>query len=245
MRTRAVHIVIDAADPSRLAAFWATALGWEVVSDESDEAAVAPAGFSYPGPAALPLVFVPVTDPKTGKNRVHLDLSTTSDEHQAAEVERLLALGAARADIGQGDVPWEVLADPEGNEFCVLDPRPEYLDARPIAAVVIDSHDPAQIAPFWAAATGWEVHKSAPDFASLRVPEGTGPYLEMLRIPDAKTGKNPIHVDVAPKPGGDTQAEAGRLEEAGAVPIDIGQGKVSWVVLADPEGNEFCVLTPR
>ena len=84
--------------------------------------AICPAGFEYPGPDALPLVFVPVTEPKTTKNRVHLDLSTTSAEHQAAEVERLLGLGAVRLDIGQGQVPWEVLADPEGNEFCVLDP---------------------------------------------------------------------------------------------------------------------------
>ena len=245
MPTRAVHIVIDAADPSRLAAFWAPVLGWEVASDDPDEAVVAPAGFSYPDPAALPLVFVPVAEPKTGKNRIHLDLSTRSDEHQATEVERMLALGSTRADIAQGDVPWEVLADPEGNEFCVLDPRPGYLDARPIAAIVIDSHDPAQIAPFWAAATGWKVQKSAPDFASLRASGGTGPFLELLRTPDKKTAKNRIHVDVAPPSGGDTQAEAGRLEKAGAARIDIGQGEVSWVVLADPEGNEFCVLTPR
>ena len=60
---------------------------------------------------------------KTVKNRVHLDLATESGAHQAAEVERLLALGAVPADIGQGDVPWTVLADPEGNEFCVLSPR--------------------------------------------------------------------------------------------------------------------------
>src|SRR5215469_10440013 len=173
MATRAVHIVIDAADPSRLAGFWAAALGWEVASDEADEAVVAPPGFSYPDPAALPLVFVPVADPKTGKNRVHLDLSSTSDEHQAAEIARLLALGASPADIGQGDAPWEVLADPEGNEFCVLDPRPEYMDARPVAAVVIDSHDPGQIASFWAAATDWEVQQSEPGFASLRAAGGT------------------------------------------------------------------------
>jgi predicted enzyme related to lactoylglutathione lyase len=245
MATRAVHLVIDAADPSRLAAFWAAALGWEVVSDEADEAVVAPPGFSYPDAAALPLVFVPVTYPKTGKNRVHLDLSSTSDEDQAAEIERVLALGASRADIGQGDVPWEVLADPEGNEFCVLDPRPEYMDARPIAAVVTDSHDPGKIASFWAAATGWKVQKSDPGFASLRAASGTGPFLELIRSPDDKTGKNRVHVDVAPLPGGDIKAEARRLEDAGAAGADIGQGEVSWVVLADPEGNEFCVLTPR
>ena len=245
MPTRAVHIVVDAADPSRLAAFWADALGWVVVADEPDEAEIGPAGFDYPGPAALPLVFIPVTEPRTTKNRVHLDLSTTSLEHQAAEVERLLGLGAVRLDIGQGQVPWEVLADPEGNEFCVLEPRPVYLDARPVAAVVIDSADPEGTARFWAAASGWVLHESDADFASLRAPGGTGPYLELLRVPDARTVKNRLHVDVAPLPGGDVRAEAGRLTEAGAVPVDIGQGQVSWEVLADPEGNEFCVLSPR
>jgi len=157
----------------------------------------------------------------------------------------VLALGATRADIGQGKVPWEVLADPEGNEFCVLDPREVYLDSRPVAAVVIDSADPAANARFWAIAAGWEVHRSDPDFASLRATGGAGPYLELLRNTDAKPVKNRIHLDVAPPRGGDTRAEADRLRAAGAVPADVGQGEVTWVVLADPEGNEFCVLSPR
>jgi predicted enzyme related to lactoylglutathione lyase len=123
MPTRLVHIVIDAAEPARLARFWAAALGWEIGAEDSDEVDVWPSGFRYPDPAALPLVFVPVPEPKTVKNRVHLDLATESAAHQAAEVERLLALGAVHADIGQGEVPWQVLADPEGDEFCVLSPR--------------------------------------------------------------------------------------------------------------------------
>jgi AcrR family transcriptional regulator len=123
MPTRLVHLVVDAADPVRLARFWAGALGWEVASEEPDEVDVCPPGFRYPDPSALPLVFVPVPEPKKGKNRVHLDLATESVAHQAAEVERLLALGAVPADIGQGDVPWTVLADPQGSEFCVLSPR--------------------------------------------------------------------------------------------------------------------------
>ena len=245
MPTRAVHIVIDATDPSALAAFWAAALGWEVAADESDEAIVCPAGFSYPGPAALPLVFVPVAEQKTGKNRLHLDLSTTSQQHQAAEVQRMLRLGATPADIGQGDVPWEVLADPEGNEFCMLDPRDVYMDARPVAAVVLDCARPDALVSFWADATGWDVHKTLENFASLRAPGGTGPFLELLQTPDTKTVKNRVHLDVAPMADGDAQAEARRLEKAGAVRLDIGQGDVSWVVLADPERNEFCVLSPR
>ena len=129
MSTRLVHLVIDAADPRGLARFWAAALRWEVAAEEDGEVDVWPPGFSYPGPAALPLVFVPVPEAKTGKNRVHLDLATESVAHQGAEVERLLALGAVRADIGQGDVPWTVLADPEGSEFSCC--RPGEADGDP------------------------------------------------------------------------------------------------------------------
>lgn len=143
MTTRLVHLVVDAAEPARLARFWAAALRWEVGAEEDDEVDVCPGGYNYPDPAALPLVFVPVPEPKAVKNRVHLDLATTSAAHQAAEVERQLRLGALRVDIGQGDVPWQVLADPEGNEVCVLDPRPVYRDTGPVAAVVCDCADPA------------------------------------------------------------------------------------------------------
>jgi len=237
--------VVDAADPSKLAQFWAAALGWDVVAEEPEEVVVAPADGTYPNPDLLPLVFVPVDDQKSTKNRLHFDLASTSDEHQAAKVEQLIGLGARRIDIGQGDVPWDVLADPEGNEFCVLEPRESYLDAMPLAAIVIDSPQPQQILPFWVAAAGWEVQTSGEGFASLRAPTGKGPYLELLRTPDVKAGKNRLHVDVAPLADGDVQAEALRLEELGAVRPDIGQGDVSWVVLADPQGNEFCVLSPR
>jgi predicted enzyme related to lactoylglutathione lyase len=245
MTTRLVHLVVDAADPPGLARFWSAALGWEVAAEEPTEVVVWPRGYSYPDPVALPLVFVPVPEPKTGKNRVHLDLATASAEHQAAEVRRLLGLGAAPADAGQGEVPWVVLADPEGNEFCVLDPRPVYAGTGPVAAVVTDCADPAAQARFWSRAAGWAVQQQAEDFASLRSPSGVGPFLELLATPDAKTVKNRIHLDVRPYPGGDYQAEAKELIEYGAVPVDVGQGDVRWVVLADPEGNEFCVLIPR
>ncbi len=245
MPTRLVHLVVDATEPARLARFWAEALRWEVAAEESDEVDVWPPGFSYPDPAALPLVFVPVPEPKTGKNRVHLDLATKSARHQAAEVKRLLALGAVPADIGQGDVPWTVLADPEGNEFCVLDPRPVYRDTGPVAAVVADCADPPAVAPFWTLATGWARASSAASGVSLRSPDGFGPYLELLPSAVPKTGKNRIHLDVAPYQDEDHAAAVRSLTEAGAVPLDIGQGGVPWTVLADPEGSEFCVLSPR
>jgi predicted enzyme related to lactoylglutathione lyase len=245
MPTRAVNLIVDAHDPARLAGFWGAALGWEVSTDDPDEADVLPPGFDYPGTSALPLVFVPVPDRKSGKNRVHIDLATESEEHQAAVVARLLDLGASRVDIGQGDVPWEVMADPEGNELCVLEPRDVYRDTGPVAAVVIDCADPAELARFWSSAAGWTIRESGSDFASLRSPSDEGPYLEMLRVPGDKHGKNRIHVDVAPSSDGDSRAEAAHLAEIGAAPADVGQRDVTWVVLADPEGNEFCVLSPR
>jgi predicted enzyme related to lactoylglutathione lyase len=245
MSTRLVHLVIDAVDPGRLARFWAAALRWEIADEEPDEVDVWPPRFSYPDPAALPLVFVPVPEAKKGKNRVHLDLATRSVAHQAAEVERLLALGAAPADIGQRDVPWTVLADPEGNEFCVLDPRPVYRDTGPIAAVVADCADPFAVAGFWALATGWVRASSTVSGVSLRSPQGMGPYLELLPSAEPKTVKNRVHLDVAPYQDEDQAAAIRALTRAGAVSVDLGQGEVGWAVLADPEGSEFCVLSPR
>jgi len=166
--------------------------------------------------------------------------------HQAAEVQRLRDLGATLADVGQDQVRWVVLADPEGNELCVLDPRAAYRDTGPVAAVVVDSAHPASLAPFCSATAGWLPQNVDESWASLRSPNGVGPYLELLRVPDAKTVKNRIHLDVAPYPGDDHQAEVARPRDYGPVPADVGQGgEAPWVVLADPEGNEFCVLTPR
>jgi len=247
MSTRLVHLVIDAADPARLARFWSAALGWQVAAEEPGEVNVWPSGYDYPDPVALPLVFVAVPEAKTVKNRVHLDLATRSAQQQAAEVARLRDLGARPADIGQGDVPWVVLADPEGNELCVLDPRPVYRDAGPVAAAVVDSPDPAALAGFWELAAGWVRDDSASDDdkVALRSARGVGPYLELLRVPDAKTVKNRVHLDVAPRPGEDEAAAVNQLLQAGAAPADVGQRGVSWTVLADPQGNEFCVLRPR
>jgi predicted enzyme related to lactoylglutathione lyase len=112
------HIVIDARDLPGLARFWAAALGWRVLSERKREVVIGPEEDSPVG-----MCFMPVTDAKTVKNRVHVDL-TTQAEDRDAEIDRLLALGARRADIGQrGDESWVVLADPEGNEFCVVRPK--------------------------------------------------------------------------------------------------------------------------
>jgi predicted enzyme related to lactoylglutathione lyase len=109
------HVVVDAHDLPRLARFWAEALRWSVLSERDREVVIGPdVG------APLGICFMPVTDRKTVKNRLHLDLTTAADDRDA-EIERLLGLGARRVDVGQtGEESWTVLADPEGNEFCVV-----------------------------------------------------------------------------------------------------------------------------
>ncbi|PJI86600.1 VOC family protein [Luteimicrobium subarcticum] len=247
MATRLVQVNVKARDEVALGQFWADALGWGTSSEGPGVINVEPPGLDWPDPRALFVDVVRVPDPETVRYRVHLDLATSSAEHHAALVARLVGLGAAPVDIGQGDVPWTVLADPEGNVFCVLEPRDLYADTGPVAAVVVDCDDPRALARFWAGASGWTVHEVDDEHASLRSPAGVGPYLELLRAPtgDSRRWHNRVHLDVKPEADDDQDAEVARLLALGAVRADVGQGDdVSWAVLADPEGNELCVLSP-
>jgi predicted enzyme related to lactoylglutathione lyase len=114
------EIVIDCVDVERVATFWSEVLGWPLVDD--------PRGYSWLSSTGKPdsppplLVFVRVPEAKTVKNRLHIDVNPSGCD-QATELEKLIGLGARRIDIGQGDVPWIVLADPEDNEFCLLGRR--------------------------------------------------------------------------------------------------------------------------
>ncbi|MBX7265730.1 VOC family protein [Micromonospora sp. Llam7] len=108
-------LTVDARDPGRLARWWAEALGYQVVVEGPDEVEIRQRPDRLPG-----IVFVPVTGTKEGKNRLHLDLRPADRE---AEVERLVDMGARHVDVGQDGDDWTVLADPEGNEFCVLRQR--------------------------------------------------------------------------------------------------------------------------
>lgn len=110
-------LTIDATDPGTLASFWEEALGWRRTFADEEEVCLEPPLGSPQDGVAPDLLFIRVPEAHTIKNRLHLDLRP---QDQAAEVDRLLALGATRVDIGQGEVTWVVLADPEGNEFCVL-----------------------------------------------------------------------------------------------------------------------------
>ncbi|MDQ6615342.1 MAG: VOC family protein [Actinomycetota bacterium] len=110
------EIVVDCQDPLLVGRFWSAVLGWPLAETDRGYCWLSSTG----EPAARPLlVFVPVAEPKSGKNRIHIDVNPWGCE-QPEELERLLALGARPVDVGQGEVPWVVLADPEGNEFRLL-----------------------------------------------------------------------------------------------------------------------------
>ena len=118
MGIRVQSVSIDAQDPQALAAFWADVLGWRQTYADAEEVVLEPPEDSPEDGVSPDLVFLKVPEAKSGKNRLHLDLRP---EDQATEVERIEALGAKRAFVGQSDdVTWVVMADPEGNEFCVL-----------------------------------------------------------------------------------------------------------------------------
>ena len=116
-----------------------------------------------------------------------------------------------------------------------------------IQSVVIDAHDPIALVRFWSAALGWRITAEDPEESVLEPPEGSpavdvSPDLTFGRVPEAKAIKNRLHLDLRPD---DQDAHVQRLLDLGATPADVGQdGSESWVVLADPEGNEFCVLSP-
>lgn len=113
MACRFTELIVDARDPQGQATFWSEVLGWQATERDGLH-------FLMPPNPAIPLIaFIPVPEEKSVKNRLHIDVSPT-DRTRDEEVERLLSLGATYADIGQGDVDWVVLRDPEGNEFCVL-----------------------------------------------------------------------------------------------------------------------------
>ncbi|WP_406629016.1 VOC family protein [Amycolatopsis sp. WGS_07] len=237
MPTHLVSLVTAAEHPAALARFWADLLGWRITAEAPAEATVqAPPGDG----CEIALSFVPASQPKNGKNRLHLDLASTSAQHQRETAARAVSLGARPIDIGQHNVPWTVLADPEDNEFCVLEPRTEYAESGSLAAIVVDAQDPARLARFWSSLTAWPVAADEPAITALRNPTGRGPALEFLRAHTPKHGKNRLHLDLAPRRDDDHTAETRRILAAGAREIDV-----PGAVFADLEDNEFRLLAPR
>ena len=233
-------LCLDANDPHRMAEFWAVALGWEV-SARNAEVALIPTDDTRFG-----VLFESVPEKKVGQNNIHLDLTSTSIEDQLGLVDRLIGLGARHVDIGQReDEGHVVLADPEGNEFCIVGPGNNFLaGCGRLGAINADGTRPVGL--FWSATLGWPLVWDQDEETAIRAPDGTGPLITWSGPPlMPKLGKNRLHLDIAPPAHVDHRDAVDRLVKLGASRIDVGQGDVDWVVMADTDRNEFCVLSPR
>jgi predicted enzyme related to lactoylglutathione lyase len=236
MPSHLLALCIDANDPLRLAQFWAGVLDRETADEPDDGIALLPGDDT-----GFRIRFQATQEQKTGPNQMHFDLTSASLEAQQQTVARALELGARHIDVGQ--LPEEghvVLADPEGNEFCVIEPGNDFLaDCEFIGALSSDGSQ--AVGYFWSEALGWPLVWDQDQETAIRSPRG-GPKITWGGPPvRRKTGRNRLHFDLAPP--GDQQAEVDRLVSLGAARADIGQGEAGRVEMADPDGNEFCLLT--
>ncbi|MCU1398839.1 MAG: hypothetical protein JWN62_1948 [Acidimicrobiales bacterium] len=235
-------LCFDANDPLGLARFWAEALRWDVGDEIDDVISLVPTDGTR-----FQIDFARVPEPKgPGANRLHLDLTTTSLDDQLQTVETLIQLGGRHIDIGQRpEEDHVVLADPEGNELCIIGPTNAFLSTCGRLGSITCEGTRA-VGYFWSAALGWPLVWDQDDETAIRAPDLTGPMITWGGGPlSPKAGKNRIHLDIAPDADRDQRAEVERLVDLGARRIDIGQGDIDWIVMADPDDNEFCVLTPR
>lgn len=233
---RLENIVWDARDPHRLGTFWSAALDAVALTDEPDGYE---ARMNLGDDVFLDLGFQRVRDVSTSPARLHLDLA--GGDEQVKRVEQLLGLGAKHIDIGQDEVPGRVLADPEGNAFCVTEQRDAYRATGPVAALLMDSADPDRDAAFWAQITDWVPYDGVAP-ASLRHWSGRGPVLEFRHETEPKQGKNRLHLDVRLE--GSEMNVVSRVLDLGARYTDKAEG-LPWEVFSDPSGNEFCILAPK
>jgi predicted enzyme related to lactoylglutathione lyase len=230
-------LCFEASDPMRLARFWAGLLGWEPGEDDHEGSTLVPdddTGFR--------IRFLPTEAQKVGQNLMHFDLTSRSLEDQQETVTRAIGLGARHIDVGQGpDDLHVVLADPEGNEFCVIEPGNSFLaDCGFIGAVACDGSQP--VGYFWSQALGWPLVWDQDEETAIRSPHG-GPKISWGGPPFMpRTASNRLHFDLMPPADGDQAAEVDRLVSLGATRAGVREGRHSSVELADPDGHVFCVL---
>jgi catechol 2,3-dioxygenase-like lactoylglutathione lyase family enzyme len=227
-------VCFDASRPLRLARFWAGVLGREVVEDAG--------GALLPGDdTQLGLRFVPSPGEKVGRNRMHLHLTSASPADQQHTVAAALGLGARHLDVGQRPEEGHVvLADPEGNEFCVIEPGNNFLAGCGfLGEVACDGT--REVGLFWTAALGWPLVWDQDQETAIQSPYG-GTKVAWGGPPVApKAERNRQRFELAPSVHSDQLTEVDRLVSLGATRLEADEDGA--VVLADPDGNEFSVLT--
>ncbi|WBQ01951.1 VOC family protein [Kribbella sp. CA-293567] len=229
MSSHLVSLSFDAKDPVNLARFWAGVLRREVAADGTTILPAEGTGF--------PIRFLSSTAEKTGPNQMHFDLTSQSPEEQDATVARALELGGRHLDIGQGpDETHVVMADPEGNELCVIAAGNNFL-AGTAAIGALSSDGTQAVGYFWSKALGWPLVWDQDEETAIQSPAG-GSKISWGGPPvNPKTGKNRLRLDLAAD--GDRDAELDRLISLGAKRLDNGSQDGEWIELVDPDGNEF------
>ena len=234
MGTSLYALSFDAKDPAGLARFWAGLLGFEPA--EGNE--LVPhdnTGFR--------LRFLQSDAEKDRPNQIHLHLTSRTPEQQPETVARAVELGGRHLDVGQR--PEEkhiVLADPEGNEFCVIEAGNRFL-ADTAFLGELSSDGTRQVGYFWSKALDWPLVWDQDEETAIQAPAG-GPKISWGGPPlNPKAPKNRLHLDLTAD--GDVEAEVERLVALGATRLDSGQEGAAAIPMADPDGNQFCILIDR
>jgi predicted enzyme related to lactoylglutathione lyase len=240
MTVQIVALALDALAPRELARFWAQALGWMIRETDGDGVAVVPTDATSFG-----LLLRPGATEKVGQNPIHFDLTSTSIEDQRNTVAELLAMGARHIDIGQGATDTHVvLADPEGNELCVIEPDNRFLAGCPRLGAV-NGDGTRALGCFFSEALGWPLVWDQDEETAIQAPEGTGPKITWSGPPLLpKSDRERFHFHVAPGSGTSTQAGVDQLLALGAGRLDNGHGCPGTIALADVDGNELCLVEP-
>ncbi|MCU1535747.1 MAG: hypothetical protein JWP82_98 [Humibacillus sp.] len=216
-------LCLDALDVEAQSRFWAAVSGLEVVGPVEHRL--------LEGPTPRHTVWVNAVDrPHSVKNRLHLDVDCGS-------LDELLALGATVLQPSSGTGwGWSVMADPEGNEFCAFVRTPDRLPAYRLHGVGVDCADPEALARWWGALFGVEpTQEEGTAWWTLSgVASDERMTLDFNAVPEPRVGPNRVHWDVV-----------GRADELLARGARHLWDQPDWTVLADPEGNEFCVFAPR
>ena len=234
MTSRLHELCFDAQDPPALARFWAGLLDRETAGDGVTVLPRLQAEF--------PIRFLPTREKKDGPNQIHLHLTSTSEQDQRSVVARALDLGGRHLDVGQ--TPEEghvVLADPEGNEFCVIEAGNSFLaDTAFLGELACDGS--RAVGLFWSSALEWPLVWDQDEETAIQSPHGGAKIAWGGPPVRPRTGRNRMHFHLAPATSGDVHAEVERLTALGARRTADVHDDPGASTLADPDGNEFCVL---
>lgn len=241
-RTVAVELLaltIDSSSPEELARFWARALGWDVSELPSGEVELIPTD-----PTNFGLLFRRGAEAKVGQNPIHFDVTSSSIEDQRLSVADLIASGARPADVGQvGDEGHVVLADPDGNELCVIEPGNRFLAGCPrLGAVNCDGTK--ELGYFFSTLLAWPLVWDQGEETAIQSPSGNGPKITWSGPPlMAKSARERIHFHITPAAGTSVEEAVVELTRLGATPLQSGShGCAGVTALVDVDGNELCLV---